>query len=339
LDFCDPCPVKEELRNKIVSRLLREGSSADEPSNIAMSDYSSLSSGCESSSDDEDANKGNNDGDDESAAEEREEKRRIRKLRSRRDRCKNGVQFTQTLHPDFRKSERFEVKKSLSDIAMKVSSKNKSPSRDAMTKWAKSGKKSKKKFKRSLTMTALPLSFFKGCGNNANSANDLKVPNAGNMNNLNSTNNNTEQNVTKFTIGTSDEDDTNDDDRDRDLEKLFCPLTDSNGAPYEGGQNDQGSERLSASNCRRVQDEIMASLSSFKSSFLGRKGGFLHNYAMLEASTSNQSNTDSPVATPIKVTPPTPSRGKSQSLKVKSKIGKCYWCHWNFKEEYEQYWC
>ena len=62
---------------------------------------------------------GNNDGDDESAAEEREEKRRIRKLRSRRDRCKNGVQFTQTLHPDFRKSERFEVKKSLSDIAMK----------------------------------------------------------------------------------------------------------------------------------------------------------------------------------------------------------------------------
>ena len=58
LDFYDPCPVKEELRNKIVSRLLREGSSADEPSNIAMSDYSSLSSGCESSSDDEDANKG-----------------------------------------------------------------------------------------------------------------------------------------------------------------------------------------------------------------------------------------------------------------------------------------
>ena len=65
-------------------------------------------------------------------------------------------------------------------------------------------------------------------------------------------------------LGTSDEDDCGDgDDRDRDLEKLFCPLTDSNGAPYEG-QNDQGSERLSASNCRRVQDEIMASLSSFK---------------------------------------------------------------------------
>ena len=58
LDFYDPCPVKEELRNKIVTRLLREGSNADEPSNIALSDYSSLSSGCETSSDDEDAAKG-----------------------------------------------------------------------------------------------------------------------------------------------------------------------------------------------------------------------------------------------------------------------------------------
>ena len=72
------------------------------------------------------------------------------------------------------------------------------------------------------------------------------------------------KNSPKYFLGTSDEDDCGDgDDRDRDLEKLFCPLTDSNGAPYEG-QNDQGSERLSASNCRRVQDEIMASLSSFK---------------------------------------------------------------------------
>ena len=57
----------------------------------------------------------------------------------------------------------------------------------------------------------------------------------------------------------------------------------------------------------------------FYSSFLGRKGGFLHNYAMLEASTSNQSNTDTDhTTTPIKVTPPTPGRGKSQSMKVKS---------------------
>ena len=67
---------------------------------------------------------GNNDGDDEAAAEEREERKRIRKLRSRRDRCKNGAQFTQTLHPDFRKAERFEVKKSLSDIGKWVKKKS-----------------------------------------------------------------------------------------------------------------------------------------------------------------------------------------------------------------------
>ena len=58
MDFYDPSPVKEELRNKIITRLLREGSSADEPSNIALSDYSSLSSGCESSTDEDEANKG-----------------------------------------------------------------------------------------------------------------------------------------------------------------------------------------------------------------------------------------------------------------------------------------
>ena len=58
LDFYDPSPMKEELRNKIITRLLREGSSADEPSNVALSDYSSLSSGCESSTDEDEANKG-----------------------------------------------------------------------------------------------------------------------------------------------------------------------------------------------------------------------------------------------------------------------------------------
>ena len=42
LDFYDPCPVKEELRLKIVGRLIKEGSNADEPANIALSDYSSL---------------------------------------------------------------------------------------------------------------------------------------------------------------------------------------------------------------------------------------------------------------------------------------------------------
>ena len=31
-----------------------------------------------------------------------EERKRVRKLRSRRDRCKNGAQFTQNLYPDFR---------------------------------------------------------------------------------------------------------------------------------------------------------------------------------------------------------------------------------------------
>ena len=45
------------------------------------------------------------DGDDEDAEEAiaaAEERKRIRKLRSRRDRSKNGAQFTQTLYPDFR---------------------------------------------------------------------------------------------------------------------------------------------------------------------------------------------------------------------------------------------
>ena len=61
-----------------------------------------------------------------------------------------------------------------------------------------------------------------------------------------------------------------------------------------------------------MQDEIMASLTNFKSSLLSRKGGFLHNYAMLEASTSAEPSTQvSPVSTPIKVIPPTPSRAKS----------------------------
>ena len=40
---------------------------------------------------------------------------------------------------------------------------------------------------------------------------------------------------------------------------------------------------MSSSNCRRVQSEIMASVSRIKSSILGRKGGFLHTYAMLES--------------------------------------------------------
>ena len=83
---------------------------------------------------------------------------------------------------------------------MKVSSKGKSPAKEVMTKWAKTGKKSKKKFKRSLTMTALPMSFFKSCSNNSSpNPNDLNRPPSATV--MSSNNNNTEQNVTKFTIG------------------------------------------------------------------------------------------------------------------------------------------
>lgn len=40
LDFFDEDPSKEKLRTKIVTRLLKEGSNADEPTNIDLSDYS-----------------------------------------------------------------------------------------------------------------------------------------------------------------------------------------------------------------------------------------------------------------------------------------------------------
>ncbi|XP_017763327.1 PREDICTED: cytosolic carboxypeptidase 2-like [Eufriesea mexicana] len=41
LDFFDPDPVKERLRNKIIARLMKGGSSAEEPTNIDLTDYSS----------------------------------------------------------------------------------------------------------------------------------------------------------------------------------------------------------------------------------------------------------------------------------------------------------
>ncbi|CAL1675295.1 unnamed protein product [Lasius platythorax] len=41
LDFSDQDPMKEKLRNKIVARLTKEGSSAEEPTNIDLTDYSS----------------------------------------------------------------------------------------------------------------------------------------------------------------------------------------------------------------------------------------------------------------------------------------------------------
>ena len=39
-DYQDPCPVNEQLRAKIVGRLIKEGSNANDPANIALSDYS-----------------------------------------------------------------------------------------------------------------------------------------------------------------------------------------------------------------------------------------------------------------------------------------------------------
>nr|XP_032289378.1 cytosolic carboxypeptidase Nna1 isoform X11 [Drosophila virilis] len=61
LDYCDENPNKilnllkqqERLRSKIIERLMREGSSADEPLNIPLSDYSSDEGNCSSSSDNE----------------------------------------------------------------------------------------------------------------------------------------------------------------------------------------------------------------------------------------------------------------------------------------------
>ncbi|XP_037918827.1 uncharacterized protein LOC119656542 isoform X4 [Hermetia illucens] len=51
-DYCDDSPVKERLRSKIVERLVKEGSSADEPLNIQLSDYSSDEGDTSSSSSD-----------------------------------------------------------------------------------------------------------------------------------------------------------------------------------------------------------------------------------------------------------------------------------------------
>ncbi|CAH3994046.1 unnamed protein product [Pieris brassicae] len=52
LDFYDEGPSKERLRTKIVTRLLQEGSNADEPTNIDLSDYSSDEGDTSSSSSD-----------------------------------------------------------------------------------------------------------------------------------------------------------------------------------------------------------------------------------------------------------------------------------------------
>ncbi|KOX78681.1 Cytosolic carboxypeptidase NnaD [Melipona quadrifasciata] len=41
LDFFDPDPMKEKLRSKIITRLMKGGSNAEEPTNIDLTDYSS----------------------------------------------------------------------------------------------------------------------------------------------------------------------------------------------------------------------------------------------------------------------------------------------------------
>ncbi|XP_016840121.1 cytosolic carboxypeptidase 2 isoform X2 [Nasonia vitripennis] len=54
LDFSDNDPIKEKLRNKIIARLAKEGSSADEPTNIELTDYSSDEGDTSDSSSEED---------------------------------------------------------------------------------------------------------------------------------------------------------------------------------------------------------------------------------------------------------------------------------------------
>ncbi|XP_076252419.1 cytosolic carboxypeptidase 2-like isoform X2 [Rhynchophorus ferrugineus] len=53
LDFYDEDPRKEKLRTKIIERLTKEGSNADEPTNIPLSDYSSDDGDTSSSSGEE----------------------------------------------------------------------------------------------------------------------------------------------------------------------------------------------------------------------------------------------------------------------------------------------
>ncbi|CAH1400632.1 unnamed protein product [Nezara viridula] len=53
LDFLDDAPVKSKLRTKILQKLQKEGSSADEPANVSVSDYSSDDGEITDSSDDE----------------------------------------------------------------------------------------------------------------------------------------------------------------------------------------------------------------------------------------------------------------------------------------------
>ncbi|XP_058827587.1 uncharacterized protein LOC131687507 isoform X2 [Topomyia yanbarensis] len=57
MDYYDDNPIKEKLRMKILTRLSKEGSSADEPLNIPLSDYSSDEGDTSSSSSEDEAGK------------------------------------------------------------------------------------------------------------------------------------------------------------------------------------------------------------------------------------------------------------------------------------------
>ena len=108
-------------------------------------------------------------------------------------------------------------------------------------------------------------------------------------------------------FGTSDESDEDDNAENcRDLERLFCPLTDTNGSPLYEPSDDQfeqsalldipslqfAGEQLSAVSCRRVHSEILESVSKINCSLLGRKGGLLHSYGHYGSETNLNEFTD-----------------------------------------------
>lgn len=232
---------------KIISRLIKEGSTADEPSNIALTDYSSLSSADLSSTCDEDDT-------------HCQLIKKTRRLRSRRERAKNLSQVNKAL--DLRKVASYVnfgspnpfMKKSGSDRALNE-------------KTSKGKKNEKRKFKRSLTMASIPTALLQPPRTETGFPQPDRPVSPRVLELRNS-----EGPETKFTIGTSDESE-DDDANDDDLQKLFCPLTDSLGSPFDYGTK---GEQLSASSCRRVQSEILASVSKIK--LLGQSRGLLSNY-------------------------------------------------------------
>ena len=169
-------------------------------------------------------------------------------------------------------SPKFLMKKCDSDKAI-----NKSSSASSKGRKNGGGAANRQKFKRSLTMSSIPAEVLNEAQLLNESQSRCLSPRVLAMR---------RQDTNRFTIGTSDESD--DDTNDEDLQKLFCPLTDSNGSPFlpssaadvdnENEEIDEGSQ-LSASSCRKVHSEILASVSRIKCSLLGRKGGLLQTYS------------------------------------------------------------